>query len=438
MSSFAENSEPNTVYFKTLALENVRCFKGQHEVDFRDGHGKPAQWTVILGNNNTGKTTILKALADMNKYEKIVIEPNFAPNMEKVKDMYLLSSLASNRMGGLIIGLDGVINIHLFVEESTDFKIGEKPYGSLFGINRRNGGHPNWQVNSIVTNLNLYGYGTSRFMSNNGGMAEDSTAGIFDNKSELLNAEQWLKDLHLAKVNNSKDAEKRYAQVEDILCGGLLPDVSKIQITTIPDKSSYDTFPEFLTPYGWVRLRDLGYGYQATLAWVADLAKRMFDRYPDLENPLVGPAVVLVDEIDLHLHPEWQRKIMKYLSDLFLNTQFIVTAHSPLIVQSAKDVNVVMLEVDEDEIKGINIRQRFGSFQGWTVDEILTELMNLGSRTRSDRYLELMQTFEDSVLEDNYEKAQNAYNELDSILSPSSYQRKVLQIQMSSLIPVAV
>jgi hypothetical protein len=49
-----------------------------------------------------------------------------------------------------------------------------------------------------------------------------------------------------------------------------------------------------------------------------------------------------------------------------------------------------------------------------------------------------MQDFEDAVLNDDYEKAQNAYNQLDTILSPSSYQRKVLQIQMSSLIPVGV
>jgi AAA domain, putative AbiEii toxin, Type IV TA system len=251
-----------------------------------------------------------------------------------------------------------------------------------------------------------------------------NTQGLFDNKTLLSNVEEWLKELYFALTQQINGANIRYKQVENILCGGLLPDVTEIRITTIPDKSSFETFPEFLTSQGWVRLEDLGYGYQATLAWVADLAKRMFDQYPDLENPLHGPAVVLVDEIDLHLHPEWQRKIIKYLSDLFPNTQFIVTAHSPLIIQSAEN--------------GINIRQRFGSFQGWTVDEILTELMNLGDRTRSDLYLQLMQDFENAVLDDDYEKAQGAYNQLDTILSPSSYQRKVLQIQMSSLIPVGV
>ncbi len=290
-----------------------------------------------------------------------------------------------------------------------------------------------------LTLLKLFGYGTTRMMIDSQIIQGENTQGLFDNKTLLLNVEEWLKELYFAANNKNKYAEIRYKQVENILCGGLLPEVSQIRITTIPDKSSFETFPEFLTLQGWVRLEDLGYGYQATLAWVADLAKRMFDQYPDLENPLHGPAVVLVDEIDLHLHPEWQRKIIKYLSDLFPNTQFIVTAHSPLIIQSAENVNLIMLEKDDNpDGKGINIRQRFGSFQGWTVDEILTELMNLGDRTRSDLYLQLMQDFEDAVLNGDNEKAQNVYNQLDSILSPSSYQRKVLQIQMSSLIPVGV
>ena len=55
MSSFAQNIDQETVYFKTLHLKNVRCFKGEHTIDFSDGKDNPAQWTVILGNNNTGK-----------------------------------------------------------------------------------------------------------------------------------------------------------------------------------------------------------------------------------------------------------------------------------------------------------------------------------------------------------------------------------------------
>lgn len=472
MNKLGQNTDQPAVYFNKLYMKNVRCFKGNYEIDLGNGKGEPSQWTVILGNNNVGKTTILRAIASLElksknvtltKTNKLSIWFEF-----KGSDLLTNAKYATFNTGFFIIANELIVtdekeksNIKInnvsenfrqdvyknFINSNDIEWIKSIDISSLLAkVDNYNGGDlttniiPNHPKSlSYLEGIKLFGYGTSRIMIKSQNISGDNTQGLFDNRTLLLNVEEWLNELNFAANNNLKQAEKRYKQVEDILCGGLLPEVSQIRITTIPDKSSFETFPEFLTSQGWVRLEDLGYGYQATLAWVADLAKRMFDQYPNLENPLHGPAVVLVDEIDLHLHPEWQRKIIKYLSDLFPNTQFIVTAHSPLIIQSAENVNLIMLEKDDNpDEKGINIRQRFGSFQGWTVDEILTELMNLGDRTRSDLYLQLMQDFEDAVLNDDYEKAQNIYNQLDTILSPSSYQRKVLQIQMSSLIPVGV
>ncbi len=101
----------------------------------------------------------------------------------------------------------------------------------------------------------------------------------------------------------------------------------------------------------WVSLRDLSLGYQTLIAWMVDLAHRLFERYPDCDNPLEQPAIVLVDEIDLHLHPKWQRTVISRLTRIFKQTQFIVTAHSPLIVQSApKDANIVLLKREGDQV----------------------------------------------------------------------------------------
>lgn len=459
MNKFGQNTDQPAIYFNKLYMKNVRCFKGNHEIDLGNGKGEPSQWTVILGNNNVGKTTILRVIAGLDPYTVNTIEES------KHSFGYLSKYFTFNEdvlfIGGQLVKVENekygiyenksIIN---FWEEKSNFTLLVGPQFKK----KLNKTDIEWLKNIQSSNYlislkhsaslqdglekkvcNIFGYGTTRMMIDSQSVIGDNTQGLFDNKTLLSNVEEWLKELYFAANNKNQQAEKRYRQVENILCSGLLPDVTKIIISTVPDKSSFETFPEFLTSQGWVRLEDLGYGYQATLAWVADLAKRMFDQYPDLENPLHGPAVVLVDEIDLHLHPEWQRKIIKYLSDLFPHTQFIVTAHSPLIIQSAENVNLIMLEKDNNpDGKGINIRQRFGSFQGWTVDEILTELMNMGDRTRSDLYLQLMEDFENAVLDDDYEKAQNAYNQLNTILSPSSYQRKVLQIQMSSLIPVGV
>jgi len=106
------------------------------------------------------------------------------------------------------------------------------------------------------------------------------------------------------------------------------------------------------------------------VAWLVDLAARMFDYYPESPNPLTEPAIVLVDEIDLHLHPKWQRKIFNYLSEKFPKTQFIVTAHSPLIVQSApNDANIVLLRKEGDHVV---IDNDIKNVQNWRIDQIMS------------------------------------------------------------------
>ena len=122
-------------------------------------------------------------------------------------------------------------------------------------------------------------------------------------------------------------------------------------------------------PYGWVPLKQLGYGYRTMVAWVVDFTSRMVDRYPDSSDPLGEPAVVLVDEIDLHLHPKWQRELIGFLTQRFPNTQFIVTAHSPLIVQAPPDANLVLLRREGDHVV---IENQPETIRGWRIDQILT------------------------------------------------------------------
>ena len=64
-------------------------------------------------------------------------------------------------------------------------------------------------------------------------------------------------------------------------------------------------------------LSGLSLGYQTTLTWIIDLALRLYDRYPDSSNPLVEPGIVLIDNIDLHLHPRWQRRMMADITEAF-------------------------------------------------------------------------------------------------------------------------
>jgi len=75
------------------------------------------------------------------------------------------------------------------------------------------------------------------------------------------------------------------------------------------------------------------------------------------------------------------------------------------------------------------------NFSGWTVEEILTDIMGLENRVYSERYLQLIRQFDEALDADNYKDAKSAYDELDKILHPKSSQRKLMRIQMTSLVP---
>jgi predicted ATP-binding protein involved in virulence len=200
---------------------------------------------------------------------------------------------------------------------------------------------------------------------------------LYSDRADLLNAEEWLLQLDYASSNKTWPEtavyEDRLHQVKEML-KIILPEVEGIRL--VPGTGTRPKArAEFKTPYGWVPLRQLGYGYQTLIGWTVDLASRMVERYPDSPDPLAEPAVVLVDEIDLHLHPVWQRKLMSFLTERFPNTQFIVTAHSPLVAQAAADANLAVLRREGDHVV---IDNDVDNIRNWRIDQILTsELFGL-------------------------------------------------------------
>jgi len=204
---------------------------------------------------------------------------------------------------------------------------------------------------------------------------DDPIASRLSGVTELYDAEEILNRLdHAAAKKGYRGLENaRLERVKEMLAV-VLPEIKKaddIKILT-PRIMADSTKPHgvhFKTFSGLVPLSALSLGYQTTLAWTVDLAWRLFRRYNNSRNPLGEPAIVLIDEIDLHLHPLWQLTIMDNLSQLFSNTQFIATAHSPLMVQVAPTANLAVVQKDEDEVRIENCPEVVGS---WRVDQILT------------------------------------------------------------------
>ena len=223
-------------------------------------------------------------------------------------------------------------------------------------------------------------------------------------------------------------AKERLEKIKTLICGNIFPEILDVKF----ESKDFKNYVLFKTLDKWCKYDQLGFGYQSMLSWVVDLGKRLFEKYPNSENPFNESAVVLVDEIDLHLHPEWQRKVISTVSRVFPNIQFIVTTHSPLVIQSMENVNLYVLRRDGEKI--VAEHSEFTNFSGWTVEEILRDLMKLDDNIRSDVYQKKYKDFTDSLDANDKEKAKATYETLIQILHPESSSRRILEMQLELLL----
>lgn len=141
-------------------------------------------------------------------------------------------------------------------------------------------------------------------------------------------------------------------------------------------------------------------------------------------------GVILIDEIDMHLHPAWQREVVRSLKETFPCAQFIITTHSPSVLQDLDNEEIIPLELDEDnnvKIKKLNL-SKYG-LKGWTLEEILSDVMGVKD-VNSSLYKEIMNEFEEALEYSNPVSLKEAYNKLDMMLHPQNPLRQILSIQM--------
>ena len=129
-------------------------------------------------------------------------------------------------------------------------------------------------------------------------------------------------------------------------------------------------------------LEQLSGGYRIVLALAADLARRMAQGNPHLKDPLESEAVVLIDEVDLHLHPEWQQRILVDLRRTFPNTQFIVSTHSPQVLTTVKPERIVELYRDDDG--HITAGSPDSATYGAEAGDVLSAVMRVDERPHND------------------------------------------------------
>ena len=137
-------------------------------------------------------------------------------------------------------------------------------------------------------------------------------------------------------------------------------------------------------------------GERNMLALVGDLARRLSVLNPGLENPNHGSGVVIIDEIDLHLHPRWQREVIQKLEQTFPNCQFVVSTHSPQIIGELNPESVMLLK--DGELMGSAMRSL-----GLSSAEILREIM--GTSERNIEFDEAVRQIEQEIEDEQYDSA---------------------------------
>ena len=150
-------------------------------------------------------------------------------------------------------------------------------------------------------------------------------------------------------------------------------------------------------------------GYKCLMTLVADIAYRMASLNPQLEEEVLNKTegIVFIDELDLHLHPKWQKKVVHILKKAFPKIQFVVTTHAPLIIQSVQKENLIQLE-------DCNASQPNEQIFGKEIGQILVQVMKESDRPQivEDLFREY-----DSLVDQGEERDSEARSKLDEIAS---------------------
>jgi predicted ATP-binding protein involved in virulence len=158
-------------------------------------------------------------------------------------------------------------------------------------------------------------------------------------------------------------------------------------------------------------ISQLSDGEKSLLTIVGDIARRLAICNPALENPLEGEGIILIDEIDAHLHPKWQRDLVPKLVETFPNCQFFITTHSPQIISDVRSENIYLLKQDEaGEVIAVHPDGTYGR----DSNQILEDVMGVSARPELvDRHLKQLFRLIDSG---DLSAARDLKNQLESAI----------------------
>lgn len=382
------NSNNSAIYVKYLSLENVRCFGPIQELDFTNKKNGIARWTLILGENGVGKTTLLQSLVRMQpifnlpsddtaEKESPLEPPPVVPELASEEKNDVLKAFARHNTRAKIEShftygelLDSSQHVSDGRILKTMFEIELDSQNEIEKVNFS--GFPEHYVDYEEPLVLAYGAGRFPVSSKLSDSDErSSTQPRFEDITRIPDVKSRLYELDYNSAKNLGNAKKNLDRLKSMLANAL-PDIDcpeSIDIRGLYDSSSSQGGIYVNTPYGVVPFDQLSMGYRTVFSWIVDIAWNLLDRFNDSQDPFLEPAIVLVDEIDLHLHPQWQRQIRLDLTRCFPNIQFIATSHSPFMALDSLDSNLVLVRRNEDYTV---IETEIETNKEWRLDQLVS------------------------------------------------------------------
>jgi len=384
---------------KRLQLARMRAFE-QAEFDFNPG------MNLLVGVNGVGKTTVLDALRIcLSKVLPAVTASRSRPIAFGADDIRGGASALTVRLFFELERKDFEFLVHEHRERSVAHKPGEvrqqtldtpdketcTPALSVLGEGLKGSDRQTLGI-FFSTQRSLVSDAAPSLGSAAGGQATAFADALASRELRLAELAYWMRAQEDLASEHPR-AKKHLAALRRA-AKGFLPECKNLRAETSPK-------PRLLVDKGGLSLdaRQLSDGERGLLALVLDLARRLSQANPGWADPVKqGAAVVLIDELDLHLHPKWQRTIVERLTQLFPRCQFIATTHSPQVVAAVEPEQVLLLTA-----AGIVRPDRtLGMDSNW----ILRHLMEADDRPAGAA--EAIQSVEALIKKGNLKKARSA------------------------------
>jgi predicted ATP-binding protein involved in virulence len=375
---------------KTLTLTNVRAFS-HAEFTFRPG------MNLIVGINGVGKSTVLDTLRILLSQSLFKISPSRTKPLKlEISDITVGEPTLTANLIFEAASEEFQYLAHKFREQrvQTPVATGETPDRDYVNVDRYdltlNGkkisnGKVSPQLLSIYFSARRALASTTKNSSKTYGLATAFADALNHRELRITELGDWWHAQTVLANEAAPNAQIRYVvfmlAVDRFL--GILSglhtnnETSFVKERNAGIRQQTNTILSIRKAGKSLDVRQLSDGERGILALVLDLARRLAQAYPEVEDPLKAEAVVLIDELDLHLHPQWQRSIVQKLTTTFPNCQFIATTHSPIIIGEVPPENIILIRQEGDHTNVIQSGlQGFGFDSSW----ILRHLMDTDSR----------------------------------------------------------